>query len=100
MQSVNFGQDLEDLCAETWSLMAQIQQGDSKKWQSFFDQLSKISTMIEKISPNTASSIVEASQYLQDGAPLDQELNAFPKWWGRSIQYVSLIRRPLHHPDR
>ena len=100
VQSVNFGQDLEDLCAETWSLMAQIQQGDSKKWQSFFDQLSKISTMIEKISPNTASSIVEASQYLQDGAPLDQELNAFPKWWGRGTQYVSLIRRPLHYPGR
>lgn len=96
-QSVLFGQDLEDLCAETWCLMAQIQQGHSKEWQSFFDQLSKISKMIEKISPSTASSIVEASQYLQDGAPLGRELNAFPKWWGRGTQYLSLIRRPLHH---
>jgi ubiquinone/menaquinone biosynthesis C-methylase UbiE len=96
-QSIIFGRDLEDLCAETWSLMSQIQQGNGKKWQLFFDQLSKISKMIEKISPDTASSIIEASQYLQDGAPHDRELNAFPKWWGRGTQYLSLIRRPTYH---
>ncbi|BAZ91318.1 hypothetical protein NIES932_28250 [Raphidiopsis curvata NIES-932] len=95
-QPSEFGQELEDCCSTTWYLMCQIQQGDSSKWQPFFDKLAEISTMIDKISPNTALSIVEASQYLQDGAPLDRELKAFPKWWGRGTQYLSLIRKPLH----
>jgi len=96
LQSVAFGQDLEDSCAVTWHLMAEIQQGDSTKWQPFFEQLLEISKMVEKISPNTALSIAEASQYLQDGAPLDRELKDFPKWWGRGTQYLSLIRKLLH----
>lgn len=93
LQTVAFGQDLEDLCAVTWRLMAEIQQGDSTKWQPFFNQLLEISKMVERISPNTALSIAEASRYLQDGAPLDRELKDFPKWWGRGTQYLSLIRK-------
>jgi len=73
--------------------MAEIQQGDGTKWQPFFEQLLEISKMVEKISPDTALSIAEASQYLQDGAPIDRELKDFPKWWGRGTQYLSLIRK-------
>lgn len=89
-----FGKDLEETCSNSWQLMSQIQQGDSSKWQAMFDLLSEIASMIQSIAPDTASALLEASQWLQDGVPLERELEHFPQWWGRGQQYLSLIRKP------
>ena len=92
--SAAFGKDLEETCSNSWELMCQIQQGDSSKWQAMFDLLSDIASMIQSIAPNTASALIEASQWLQDGVPLERELQQFPQWWGRGQQYLSSIRKP------
>ncbi|MEB3828485.1 class I SAM-dependent methyltransferase [Phormidium sp. CCY1219] len=92
--STSFGKDLEITCSNSWELMTQIQQGDSSKWQAMFDLLTEIASIVEPITPNTALAIVEASDWLQDGAPLERELQHFPQWWGRGQQYLSLIRKP------
>lgn len=91
--SITFGKNLEGICSNSWELMTQIQQGDSSKWQAMFDLLAEIALVVEPITPNTALAILEASEWLQDGAPLEKELQHFPQWWGRGQQYLSLIRK-------
>ncbi|NJL56777.1 class I SAM-dependent methyltransferase [bacterium] len=91
--SVEFGKALEDVCAQSWELMCQIQNGDASKWQAMFDTMKDIASLVREMAPQTSLAILEASQWLQDGAPADRELQHFPKWWGRGQQYLSLIRR-------
>jgi len=91
--SPTFGKNLEETCSNSWELMTQIQQGDSSKWQAMFDILAEIASVVEPITPNTALAILEASEWLQDGAPSERNLQHFPQWWGRGQQYLSLIRK-------
>jgi SAM-dependent methyltransferase len=90
--SIEFGIELESLCNKSWDLMCLIQNGDSTQCKVFTDLLNDISNLIEAKSPRTSEAIVEASHWLQDGAPLNQDLKYFPKWWGRGQQYVSFIK--------
>lgn len=73
--------------------MSQIQHGDASKWQSMFDLMDEISSVVMTFAPDTAKAIVEASQWLQDGVPLDRELSHFPQWWGRGQQYLSFVHK-------
>ena len=44
-------------------------------------------------APETAEAIIESSSWLQEGAPLNRNLELLPKWWGRGQQYLSFIRK-------
>ena len=91
--SLDFGKELEKLSSESWIIMSNIQKGDTSKWQSFFDLLNNISNLIIKKAPETAKALNESSRWLQDGAPMKNNLESFPMWWGRGQQYLSLIRK-------
>jgi SAM-dependent methyltransferase len=91
--SANFGIELESLCKKSWDIMCLIQNGDSTQWSFFIDLLIDISSLVGEKSPKTSQAIVEASHWLQDGAPLKQNLKHFPEWWGRGQQYVSFIKK-------
>jgi|SaaInlStandDraft_4_1057021.scaffolds.fasta_scaffold12531_2 SAM-dependent methyltransferase len=91
--SPEYGVNLEKLCSKSWDVMRLIQDGDSEQWGVFTNLLNDISNLVEIKSPVTAKAISEASSWLQDGAPINQELKYFPEWWGRGQQYVSFIRK-------
>jgi len=73
--------------------MCLIQNGDASQWQTFINSLGEIARLISKKSPETSKAIIESSEWLQDGAPIDRELKYFPEWWGRGQQYLSLIKK-------
>jgi 2-polyprenyl-3-methyl-5-hydroxy-6-metoxy-1,4-benzoquinol methylase len=91
--SVEFGMKLENLCAKSWNIMCSIQNGDSTQWKVFYDLLDEVSELIKDVAPETAMAIIESSQWLQDGAPINSDMKHFQEWWGRGQQYVSLIRK-------
>ena len=91
--SESFGIELESLCKKSWDIMCLIQNGDSTQLSFFIDLLIDISSLVGEKSPKTSQAIVEASHWLQDGAPLKQNLKYFPEWWGRGQQYVSFIKK-------
>jgi len=91
--SVTFGKELEIICGQCWDIMCLIQNGDASQWQTFINSLGEIARLISKKSPETSKAIIEGSEWLQDGAPIDRELKYFPEWWGRGQQYVSFIKK-------
>ena len=91
--SVTFGKELEIICGQCWDIMCLIQNGEASEWQTFINLLGEITRLISKKSPETSKAIIESSEWLQDGAPIDEELKYFPEWWGRGQQYLSLIKK-------
>jgi len=73
--------------------MSSIQNGDTTQWDGFINLLNDISSVVKIKSPETSRAITEASFWLQNGAPLNQKLKYFPRWWGRGQQYASFIRK-------
>jgi len=88
-----YGINLERLCNNSWSIMSSIQNGDTTQWDGFINLLNDISSVVKIKSPETSRAITEASFWLQNGAPLNQKLKYFPRWWGRGQQYASFIRK-------
>ena len=91
--AIDFGKELEKMCSESWEIMSVIQKGKNSEWQSFFDLLTNISKFVKEYAPETAEAIIESSSWLQEGAPLNRNLELLPKWWGRGQQYLSFIRK-------
>ena len=91
--AIDFGKELEKMCSESWEIMSVIQKGKNSEWQSFFDLLTNISKFVKEYAPETAEAIIESSSWLQEGAPLNSNLELLPKWWGKGQQYLSFIRK-------
>jgi len=87
---------LEDACADALDAHVDIWENDDvKAMPAFLEKLSAIADLVEGDMSLTARSIADfivGMKQLLDGN-MDADFGAFRPWFGRGLQYVSLIRR-------
>jgi SAM-dependent methyltransferase len=92
--SIEFGKKLEAIGDQSWGLMCKVESGDGSAWDDLFDLMLELTMHIHCVAPETSAAILEITQLLKVGDP-NQQLEHFPRWWGRGQQYISFIKKPI-----